>query len=165
MSIELDREKGVNPRVTICVDCGKDVGVALLGRHDGLYKCRDCGGLSVGGKPHKNRPGHLGFSECPKCGAHDSYEWVGKIPEHEKLPIERCDECAAKQKAADDEVKAGGVYWKCEDCQSRGAIRAEAPLSKAVREKTGISPPDPVGVQFSKDHDCPACGPSAAENQ
>lgn len=147
MSLPLHPEKGVNPRVTCCRNCGKDVGVVLLGAHDGIYKCSDCGQMFIG-PPDRRHPCKIN---------HHSIQRTGKVEEHEKLPIEVCEECMQKEKECDQVVKEGGVYWKCEDCGSGGAIKASAPLAQAVRKQMNIDPPNPVGVTFTKD-DCPSCG-------
>lgn len=140
--IHLDKEKGVNPHVTVCWNCGKSVGVALLGSADKLYKCSKCGMHSIGGR---QRP-------CPKCTAPDAYDFERNIDDSETLPIELCDNC----RRVFDEVHKGGIHWKCTDCGSAGAIKAWHPLAEAVRAHTKIAAPDPVGVEFDK-NDCPLC--------
>jgi len=157
MNLRLHSEKGVNPRLTICAWCGKDVSVALLGASDGVYKCTQCGQLSIGGRPGKDRPGHLGHSVCPKCEATDSYVLDRKIADYERLNLgELCDECLKKQKEHAEEVARGGIYWKCSVCGSSSVIKAEHSLSGAVRKKLGIEVPNPCGVEFDQGH-CPVC--------
>lgn len=152
-SITLSKDRGVNPRMTICVRCGKDTPtLALLGDGDYLHVCRSCNKTVLGKK---------GSRKCPACGAH-ALSMERRLDEYEKIPMGLCDECEAKDKEMHDVVKRGGVYWKCADCGSSGAIRAEAPLAKVVREQSGIKIPNPVGVEFSK-NDCPVCGPSPVE--
>lgn len=154
-SIQLHSEKGLNPRLTICRNCGKDVGVALLGSSEKIYKCTSCGARSLGGRPRKGS--HLNRrEECPSCKAVGTYDFERNIEDHEKLPIELCNDCQKNLEAVAEEVKRGGIHWKCKDCGSAGAIKAGHPLAEAVRAHAKIAAPDPVGVEFNKT-DCPLC--------
>lgn len=149
----LHNKKGVNPRLTVCCRCGKDVGIALLGAHEGLWECPHKVS-SIGGRPKVVKD----ELECG-CTPRDFHK-VRDLDEHEKLAIEICDECVKLQRAADAEVKRGGIYWHCSSCGSAGAIKAEHPMSKDVRAHMKIAPPNPCGVEFSK-NECPQCGPKA----
>lgn len=150
--IRLHPTKGVNPKMTVCRGCGKDVGIALIGAEDWIYKCKDCGANFIG-RPDPGVP-------CRK--EHHTIEKVREIGEHEKLPIELCDECAKKEEAAANAVKEGGVFWRCTDCGSNGAILAESPMAIAVRKQLNIKAPNPCGVEFSK-KDCPVCSAQKPE--
>jgi len=147
--------KGANPRLTSCRACGKDVGVALLGAHDKVWACSRCNQRYIG-KPQ--------FGKCQKCGGYgQELRPIKTIGEHEKLPIELCNDCEKLEEEKVSIVKAGGILFKCADCGSEGAIRASAPLAGRVREQLGVAPPKPCGVEFSK-ADCPACGPNKVES-
>ena len=148
--IMLHRKKGLNPRMTCCRNCGKDVGIALLGVKEYFYKC-SCGASCFGGKPERGK-------KCPKCGSLNSYERDRIIEDHERLPIELCKNCQKKEKAAADEVKKGGIYWRCKDCGSAGVIKSGHPLSVKVREQLKVLVPKPCGIEFSKAYMCPVCG-------
>lgn len=154
MSIRLHPEKGVNPRVIVCVNCGKSTGVAIMGAHDKVWKCLSCGMQHIGGKPEEGK--------CP-CGA-DNFENKGPLPDGAQIPCDLCDDCAAKETACVEEVKKGGVYWRCTDCHSHGAIKADVTTAKQVREVHGIAAPEPCGVEVTKD-DCPICGESSSEQK
>lgn len=146
-NIELHPEKGVNPRITVCCQCGEDIGLVLLGRHEHKDICNKCGLVYYGGKP-------LG-GECPRC---HTYGWHREpIEEHEKIPEGLCEKCQESQRELDKVVAEGGIYWRCDDCNATGAIRASSPLAKQVREQLGIEAPKPCGVQFSKAKGCPVC--------
>lgn len=150
--ITLHKERGVNPRLTICTWCHKDVGLVLLGAREHIYRCTNCSQVSIGG-----RPGTPGNCVCPKCDRHDTYVQDRKIGEHEKINLgELCDDCAKKRAEHEAEVAAGGIYWRCDVCHSAGVLRATAELSKDVRKKLGIEPPKPCGVAFDKET-CPVC--------
>jgi len=155
-TIYLHPTKGVNPRLTICRNCGKDVGVALLGSREGLYTCTSCGTHSIGGRPGKDRPGHLGSSICPKCEASDSYVRERSIEDGEKLPIELCDECKKLEDDTAQMVREGGVYFKCAKCGSAGAIKGTHELAIEVRKKLEVEAPKPCGIEFDE-KTCPVC--------
>ncbi len=142
MSVTLHPTKGVNPRLSVCEWCGADVGVILLGAHDHMTHCRPCGITLVGG------------GRCPKCKAYGTDR--EPIPEHAKLPGGLCDACQTCKADSDAAVAAGGVYWRCVDCKSQGAIKASAPLAGEVRAQLKV-PTGPCGVEFTK-AECPACG-------
>jgi len=149
--LRLHNEKGVNPRLTVCRNCGKDVGVALLGAIESIYECSHCRAHCIGGRP--------AYDVCTACGFHGGFTFVRKVEEQEKLPVELCDDCKKNEEACAAAVAEGGVYWKCSSCGSQGAIKSTAPLAQAVRKQAGIETPKPVGVEFSES-DCPVCGPN-----
>lgn len=154
-SITLSPDRGVNPRMTRCEGCGQDTPVlALLGDADYLHICRSCDKKILGKK---------NMRKCPLCGAL-ALVADRRLDEYEKIPMGLCDACTAKNVEMGEVVKAGGVYWRCSDCGSTGAIRGEADLAKAVRERANIQAPDPVGVEFSK-QDCPVCSPERIEHE
>lgn len=165
MSLRLHKTKGVNPRLTCCRNCGKDVGVALLGASESVFKCSRCDMKSIGGRPRKNRPGHLGERQCPGCGAHDSYVRDGVVGEYDKIPDGLCTECEETEAACAEVVREGGIFWKCSKCGSAGAIRASAPLAAMVREQMDIAAPDPVGVDFEGDSNCPVCSKEESQDE
>lgn len=146
-SIQLHPEKGANPHLMTCPRCGKDNGsIALLGVANGVYTCKSCGLKHVGfaGSPKDG---------CQKCGSRDFKRT--ELYDYDKVPGGLCAECEARQKACDDEVKAGGVYFRCKKCGSQGAIKAGVELAKKVREHMKIEAPDPVGVELDECSECP----------
>ena len=148
MSIQLHPEKGLNPHLTICPQCGKDgPELLLLGAVDKVYKCTTCN-MTFIGKPQGGR--------CPKCCVQVFFD--RNIEEGERLPGGLCDDCLELNEQVEKIVKEGGIHWKCKKCGSAGAIKAEAPLAKAVREQLNIPPPDPCGVAFTE-AECPVCSP------
>lgn len=152
MNIQLHPEKGVNPRVTVCMRCNEDVGVALLGRHDSVYQCNHCDIMNIGGKPKGDR--------CDSCKNH-GFTFVRKLEDWERLPVDICTKCQEAQEAIDLAVREGGIYWQCKDCESNGALKASSKLASVVRKKMGIEAPNPVGVEFSKEEQCPVCSDDA----
>lgn len=107
---------------------------------------------------------------CPWCGAdsgvallgvHDKDKNGNVIPEYGKVLGRLCRHCAKKEQEMNAAVEAGGVFWRCDDCHSAGALLAHHDLAKAVREQYNIFAPKPVGISFTK-ADCPVCGPNKA---
>lgn len=135
MNIRLSQKHGVAPALTFCPVCGKETNeLALLGA--------SCD--KVMRQVHEATGGREGSAT--------GYKEYGfnRIPASEP-----CDECKAKQAACDAEVARGGVYWKCSKCGSTGAIKAEHPLSEAVREQMNIPTPGKCGVDLTGQ--CPVC--------
>lgn len=147
-SIPLHPEKGVNPHLTICPGCGEDgEEILLLGTSDYIHRCTACNTNQLATKRAK---------KCPQCGEH-ALQFVRQLETQEKLPGSLCKKCSDARDVVDAAVKEGGVYWKCKDCNSNGALKAEAQLAKDVRKQMGIKAPKPCGVEFTKEN-CPVCG-------
>jgi rubrerythrin len=146
--ITLHKELGVNPRLTYCPQCGGESNeLLLLGNTNKVYRCEACN------TPHIGRPKR---GKCMNCG-HGSVPFERELDRMEKLPGSICDSCQEKNAAVAEEVAKGGIHWRCSDCGSAGAIKAGHPLAVRVREQMGIEPPDPCGIEFSKEEMCPVC--------
>jgi hypothetical protein len=141
VSLTLHRTKGVNPRLTVCEGCGKDVGVMLLGTHDYTTTCKPCGIVLIGGGP------------CPRCRRDGTDRRT--LDHAVRIPEGLCDDCARREAEARAEVEKGGVFWRCVDCRAAGAIKAGARLAEMVRRQANV-PVGPCGIEFSK-ADCPVC--------
>lgn len=148
MGLILHKEKGLNPKLTICPQCGGDAEeLILIGIHDKKYKCSHCNQIYFG-YPKRG--------ECIKCGFNVTR--IGEVGEYEKLPASQpCDKCKAKNKAVEKAVAEGGIHWNCKDCGSAGAFGVNHPLSAVVRKQMNIQAPDPVGVELNKVDGCPVC--------
>jgi len=151
--IRIHPEKGLNPHMGMCPRCGEENGeVILVGAEDGVYECRSCNLI------HYGRPTG---GKCAKCG-----ERVGVrtrvLEDGEKIPTGLCDECKAKDEEVRKVVAEGGVYWKCAECHSQGALRGTSELAKAVRKTSKIPAPKPVGIEFTS-KECPVCSANATK--
>ena len=147
--IRIDPERGVNPRMTTCAQCGADTNeLALLGTNDHELRCTHCDAAVLGTAKQV---------KCPRCHQH-ALKHVRRLGEFEKVSLGMCDPCKEKHRQSEDIARQGGILWRCVDCHSAGAIRAGHPLAEMVRKKTGIAPPHPAGINFDKDT-CPVCGP------
>lgn len=145
-SITLHPEKGVNPKITICINCGKDNGVALVGINDKVIEC-SCGTQNVCAK----------FGDkCPNCGSRlsSANKWR-VLGDNEKIQSGLCDECRDELTKFEAIVKEGGVHWKCSDCGSHGVIK-RCDYSLKVKEQMGLGEDAPCGVLFDKT-ECPNC--------
>jgi len=144
----LHPKKCSNPRLGTCQNCGKDIGVVLLGIHEKIYKCNRCDMNHIGGMP----------KSC-QCGEKHDFRYVRNIGEHEKISMGICDDCKKKENDAKEMVKNGGIYFKCKICGSEGAIRPNHPLAVEVRNKLNIQKPNPCGVRLDE-NTCPVCSKS-----
>ena len=144
MSITLDKEFGLNPRLTTCCICGGEgKELMLLGNKNYKAHCPEHGTIYGLG---------AGTRRCPveKCGRM-LVEHVALRPNERVPSTEPCDACKAKQAAVDALVEAGGLYMMCDRCGSRGAIQRteeNAKLCDEVRAKGAM------GVRLNS---CPAC--------
>ena len=147
--LSLHKKKGLNPHLTVCSNCGGPTNeIVLIGAHAYIGRCQGCG-LTI----YRQRGG-----ACPKCKG--SVEYVRGIEDNERLTGGLCDKCTEEQNGLKAEVVAGGIYWRCSDCQSHGVLKRTSELAIAVRRQMKIEAPAPCGVEFSKT-ECPACGPDA----
>ena len=160
--IELDPKLGVNAHITFCPRCGGEGdSIVLVGARKNVLKCNNCG---------MNIFGHRQSDACPSCGnkrqaygMSDQFTFVRKIGDWEKLPM-ICKKCEDEMTLFRSIVREGGIYWKCKDCHKEGVLKSSAPLAGLVREHAKIFPPDPVGIEFTKE-ECPACGPTKQEDE
>lgn len=166
MSITLHPEKGVNPLMTFCRQCGEDAEeLMLVGDREYAEVCVECGLYSLGGRPTRGK--------CPKCERNNGWSRkpLSDFMHNGKLPaMEPCNKCRELNKAENEEVAKGGIHFRCTDCGSAGAVRGHAELAKGVRKHFNLAEPDdngvypPCGVEFSKG-DCPVCGPHALKGE
>jgi len=141
--IYLDKEKGVNPVIVPCAnpECKEGAGIAMLGINGYMATCQKCGKVSIG-------VGKL-TSTCLNCKARALGNHV-ELTNKNMPPIEGfCNSC---KKKIEDEVKAGGIYYRCLKCGSQGVVKRDADISIEIRKK--VAAPDPVGVELP---DCQYC--------
>lgn len=141
--ITLHPTRGVNPKLTYCPRCGGEANeLLLIGNREYIRKCRGCGQMLIGFATMEACPG------CHDRGPHEVYKRIG---EHDKLPASQpCDACKEEMKQHAEIVANGGVYWQCDECGRRGVIKAESPMSAAVRNQMKIEAPEPCGIKFEK---------------
>lgn len=133
--IRLDKEKGINPKMTVCPCCNESQDILLVGNKTHMASCSGCSSDIVGvGKNQKRCP------NCKKLSLSDHQE----IPD--KLPGNTCESC-------NDAVRIGGAFFQC-TCGSHGLIR-KSEFTTQFRKANGISIGELVGISFDKD--CPAC--------
>jgi rubrerythrin len=53
-------------------------------------------------------------------------------------------------------VKAGGIYWRCNNCRRSGVIGADSELAKSIRLTSKTPAPEPIGIDFNPEQ-CPVC--------
>lgn len=147
--IRLDPDRGINPRMTTCSQCGADTNeLALLGNNDHVLECDHCRTKVLGTVKQK---------KCPRCKTY-ALRHVRRLDDFEKIPMGLCPPCDDKRKKSEEMVRQGGILWRCDACGAQGAIRAGHPLAEEVRKKLNIAPPHTAGVTFHKDS-CPVCTP------
>ena len=142
--IILHKELGLNPKIASCTQCGEPTNALLLLGHNNYVVTCTCGVQQLA--PAKT----VRCTACDRiatnCRELDEYEY--------NIPYGLCQTCDDRQKAVQQEVAAGGVFWRCTTCHSEGAIKKEHPLAIEVRTQMGIDAPDPCGVEINS---CPVC--------
>ena len=143
-SIRLSKTRGVNPAMGVCPLCGKENGEILLVGAGIVYKCNNCGTKIIG---------KHGDSKCPDCG-YSNFDRVGEFDSYRDPHVtgSLCDECKKKLKVADEEVKKGGVPWRCSVCKSEGVITHDSEFAINFRKKY----PAPTGIELNSEQ-CPIC--------
>lgn len=143
-SIPLHKEHGLNPKLTFCPRCGDEGNeIMLIGARDDKFTCRACTTVSFGAR------------KCLKC-ADGGAGTTEKIGASERLPGSLCTACKTEVAEHKREVAAGGVYFRCADCNAQGVIKAGTQFAVRVREFHATPAPAPIGVEFSN-ADCPQC--------
>ena len=133
--IPIATDGSLEPHICICVNCGNDTGELSIGV---LYKA-----------DYKNKVVYADRNSRGRTNKQVGYnlEWI-HVKENEKVATGFCEECQDNLDAMADMVRAGGVFFKCEECQQEGAIQARHPLSAEVRKQLGIAAPDPCGIKY-----------------
>jgi hypothetical protein len=160
-SIPLSKEHGLNPALTICPICGGDTNEIALVGNGNKYYCQ-------------NHPDYktVCYStkdfDCPYCRKeqstnstqyrhHGSPVFISKFDgSREKLTsIEPCDACKKRLEESSEELKLGGVPWRCKECGSEGVVKHNTEYAinfKAMLKEKGL--PERTGVEFES---CPVC--------
>ena len=149
-SIPVSTKYGMNAAVEVCPNCGKETGAVVLVGRCNKYKC-SCGNIIYGRFNNQTK------AVCSQCNGVDIVLIEYDVEAPPMLRGNPCDACVKIERECAEEVRKGGILWRCEDCGSTGAVKADTPVAKAVRNKTGILPPRPCGVTFTKEN-CPVCG-------
>lgn len=95
--------------------------------------------------------------------------WVS-VAAGERVPgKEMCEKCVDHTKRIthmQQEVEAGGVAWRCEECGSADVVDRDHEMSIRIREESGIKAPDICALNYMQcsDHEeagiekCTSCG-------
>lgn len=151
--IYLHPEKGVNPFLTCCYGCGKDIGLLMVGKNDDVYRCDRCGLMHIG-RPDGSRSTFGNSIDCPRPGCTGALHFERKLRDGEKVPCDLCDDCRKTKEEAEATVAAGGAYFRCESCGTVGTLSADSELVIATRKEHNILPPAPLGLNLPH---CPRC--------
>ena len=158
--ITLHPEKGVAAHMSVCRNCGKGVGLIMMGIRNYVEVCNNCNMHVYGGLDARYK------GKCPGCGNawnRDTHSKRRELDYFETVPAELCDDCMRNQRLCEEEVAKGGVFWKCSHCKSKGALKAGSDLAKQVREKLNIKT-GPCGIEFDKEA-CPVCTGTVKEGE
>jgi len=150
-TILLHPERGLNPRLTYCPRCNSNTNeIVLLGAHEGIYECSICK-IRIIGKPPKIYRGEL----CPQCKEKSIFTKVANVGEFEKVPGSICAACKQEIANLEKESQKGGVFFKCDTCDTCGIIKHDSEFAINIRSHLN-KPTGPLGVTIPKDQ-CPNC--------
>lgn len=156
MSITLHSKLGVNPRLVMCSQCGKEtISLAMLGIRNYKLIC-SCGAIEYGGE--NNKP-------CPKCHIASTRERKELTDVEPIYTGEICEKCITLNKQTNTEVISnGGIYFECKKCHSKGAVKRneyciEVRKELSIKHNKNFNDPTdnkylPVGILVDE---CPIC--------
>lgn len=148
-SVQLHPTLGLNPRITICPACKKDVGLVLLGKHDKCTICEECGQRHYG-DPHRR--------SCVRCKSQRLRHEV--VPEHEKIEADFCNDCLALRTAMHETLEDGGLLVVCEKCGSQSALPKDHSVTVELRKEHPTE--KKLGIKIES---CPMCDPEKYERK
>jgi hypothetical protein len=79
----------------------------------------------------------------------EALTWIDLEPDERVPDNSVCEKCTNELSEWADMVKAGGVYFKCQECGANGIVHAGTELAEQVRESQKIAAPAPVGMEFA----------------
>ncbi len=124
-----------------CPGCGTNVLVRMqlsASPKGTAFICRSCGHWYLG---YTTKP-----STCEFCGSSDFAERECNRP--------ACPECTRRMFQADEEVRMGGAYWKCDGCGSEGYLDRRHPVAVRLRVLNDVLPPKVLVIRMGR---CPHC--------
>lgn len=140
--IPLDKERGIDPHLCKCINCGGDsnsltVGVIRKGEDEnGVIHYANRGQTDKHNAMLRNK----GLSEV--------LQWETVTDTTERIPMGLCTKCEEQEKLFKEELEKGGIFFRCKQCEKHGMIIGSHQLSIDIREHSGIKAPDPVGTEF-----------------
>lgn len=136
---ELNPDHGIDPRQTFCRRCKCETSEIIVGENR-LMINTGTGQTALAPKDQIQKVAEkLDWSE-------GDYS-VSLVPPGRLPATDFCASCKKEVAHFETVVAAGGVYYQCLDCKSQGVI-ADSEFAKMIREKNGIAPPEPCGVEF-----------------
>ena len=144
-SIPLHPTRGLDPHLTFCPRCGKEGSNLAIGRiqvahtHGEPDEIITCWSYGTGAQVK---------AALDAAGIYN-YD-TREAREGERLPdIEPCDACQTEITRHRDLVAAGGVHFRCTQCNRHGVIKGDSDFAQEVRAAHKLPAPDPMGVEFA----------------
>lgn len=152
--IPLHPTRALDPHMTYCPHCGGEGSGITIGH---MRKARTKHGWVYAIRGQTLRLAQRLVAQGVINNQYD-LKWMD-TREGEKIPdTQPCNKCKKEIEEHAAIVRAGGVYFRCSNCNATGVINATSEFAKAVRETHHHTNGEPCGVEFSK-KDCPVCGP------
>ncbi len=135
-NIPINPKKGLDPRLTYCGRCGCETNEIIIGDNRLMENTDGQKALAPRGQT----------TQIARKLGWDHYT-VNEVPEGKLPATEPCDSCKAELIEWDEIAKAGGVYFRCDECKQSGMIKP-SDYATVLRKHTGTEPNDPCGVTF-----------------
>lgn len=152
MNIPLDEEKGLNPIITICPICYEQTEeIALAGNSD-IYECNNCHEkiISYPGKKIECKCGNIKTILSP-----DNFKLLRKFDteKDEVYSQQPCDKCKKILEEQEEQIKNGGIYFRCKNCGSNGVIKAGETTSN-IRKQLNRKEFEIFGIEYNTCYNC-----------
>lgn len=151
-SIPISEKHGINPALILCARCGQETGEIVLLGQTNKSTCPNCLTTIYGTRADFVNKG------CPHCGSHrapEKFQVDVEAPRHLR-GTSLCDPCKTELTAFENEIRAGGIRWKCKDCQCFGVLKATSDYAQHLRANATGTDWDHTGIELTRDN-CPAC--------
>lgn len=142
-NIPIDKERGLDPHMCVCVNCGKNTGLTI----GVILKAKD----AEGNTHYCNRGETTKYNKSlTKAGIDKVTGWETITDSWEKVPIGFCEKCAKVMELLYHEAKNGGVMFKCSECNIEGVFKANSEAALEIRKNCNKTKKEVIGITLDK---------------
>lgn len=133
---------------TACPDCGEPTDGLMSGN---IFYTKLPSGQTIYVQHNEKHQARNFLVKSKVLSEFVNLDWI-PVAANERVPGKtRCEECEKHQnhiQAMQQEVEAGGVAWRCEECGNTGVVTADYLYAQKVRKESGIEPPEMCALSF-----------------
>ena len=150
---------------TVCPECGAPTDGILPGN---IFHTQLPSGQTVFAQSHEKNQARNFLVKQGALSEFVTLKWI-PVAAGQRVPgRDRCEKCEAhyaRIKEMQEEVEAGGVAWRCEECGKAGVVTADYVFAQQIRRESGLEAPEMCAVNYEAcaDHEeagikeCKAC--------